>query len=156
MDVHRNLPGWGPHSFGYHSDDGSFFAKNRCSPSYGPRFGPGDVVGCGIDYHERAVFYTLNGTFLGYDQTQRLSKAEVWHQSWYPTIGLDSHTTVQFNFGNDDCRPFVYNLADMMGQNNQHDLPRRNECVSTGNPPSNSQSKHVRMLSYAWDGKKAS
>lgn len=30
-----------------------------------PIWGPGDIVGCGIDYHTHDIFFTLNGQYLG-------------------------------------------------------------------------------------------
>lgn len=46
----RRQPGWDAASFGWHGDDGRRF---HCAPhgtDYGPRFGVGDTVGCGVVY----------------------------------------------------------------------------------------------------------
>lgn len=109
FDIHQSLPGWGEASVGYHSDDNTTFSKSQAKENYGPRFGPGDVVGCGIDYQAKACFFTLNGKFLGYagDLTD-----EDLQQDWYPTVGLDSHAAVQCNFGTH--RPFLYDLVAMV------------------------------------------
>jgi hypothetical protein len=100
------MPGWKPDSLAYHSDDGSAWASRQRRCAYAPKFGVGDVVGCGIDYRIGTVFYTLNGNFLGHASV--ISDAALQSVDWYPTIGLDSHDFVQCNFG--FAEPFSFDL----------------------------------------------
>ena len=44
------MPGWDSHSVGYHGDDGCAFHGSGMGWNFGPSFGPGDTVGCGIVY----------------------------------------------------------------------------------------------------------
>jgi len=56
--------GWQAETFGYHSDDGSFWSHGRMAP-YGPPYGERtDIIGCGVT-PSRAVFFTKNGRLLG-------------------------------------------------------------------------------------------
>lgn len=66
------MVGWRAYSWGYHSDDGFCYKAASNGFEYGPKFGQGDVIGCGIDpfLYEldpmcRAVFWTKNGKPLG-------------------------------------------------------------------------------------------
>ncbi|KAJ7223512.1 concanavalin A-like lectin/glucanase domain-containing protein [Mycena pura] len=94
------LPGWEPDSWGYHGDDGRSFAAKKNGTPYGPTFGTGDVIGCGIDFNANQAFFTKNGTFIGtvfkdIDKTIEL----------YPSIGLrHSDEAVRANFGQDPFR----------------------------------------------------
>ena len=97
-------PGWDAHSYGYHSDDGRLFhGSGTRSAAYGPRFGANDVIGCGVCVHSRKIFYTLNGKFLGVAFTAKASNYPL-----YPLVGLDSHCSIHFNFGQ---LPFVFDLG---------------------------------------------
>ena len=60
-------PGWDAHSVGMHGDDGMVYHNGGWSNRrIGPRFGPGDVVGCGIQLRPPwLIFFTCNGQFLG-------------------------------------------------------------------------------------------
>ena len=93
----KRLPGWDNDSYGYHGDDGAIFhGRGRSLATYGPSFGAGDTVGCGIDYESRSIFFTLNGkyqgtAFGGVDLTEG--------QVLYPTVGIDAAVNVTFNFG---------------------------------------------------------
>lgn len=43
---------------GWHGDDGHKFHRSGRGAAYGPAFGPGDVVGCGLDF-SGMVFRTV-------------------------------------------------------------------------------------------------
>jgi hypothetical protein len=105
------MPGWDQNSFGYHGDDGGIFhASGSMVQQYGPTYGVGDVVGCGIDYLRGHLFYTLNGKYLG-AAFSNLSR-EILQQDWFPVVGLDSNCLVQCNFGCDE--PFCFDLSQMI------------------------------------------
>lgn len=59
------LPGWDQHSYGYHGDDGNFFASSGKGVEYGPQFTAGDTIGCGLNFVTRQLFFTKNGENLG-------------------------------------------------------------------------------------------
>lgn len=99
--------GWDAESWAYHGDDGGIFhGKGRQIAQYGPTFGAGDVVGCGINYKTKSIFFTLNGRFLG-DAFHNLSGA------LYPTCGIDAMVNVTFNFGR---MPFKFDLLAYSSQ----------------------------------------
>eukprot|EP00549_Striatella_unipunctata_P004853 CAMPEP_0118725268 /NCGR_PEP_ID=MMETSP0800-20121206/33048_1 /TAXON_ID=210618 ORGANISM="Striatella unipunctata, Strain CCMP2910" /NCGR_SAMPLE_ID=MMETSP0800 /ASSEMBLY_ACC=CAM_ASM_000638 /LENGTH=264 /DNA_ID=CAMNT_0006633953 /DNA_START=253 /DNA_END=1044 /DNA_ORIENTATION=+ len=92
---HGFFPGWNEHSFGYHGDDGKLFHGFGDGTAFEgfPTYGPGDTVGCGVDYRNAAIFFTLNGTFLGH----------VWkvstRQDFFPIVGTDAGCPISCNFG---------------------------------------------------------
>jgi len=110
--LHRFMPGWTSDSYGYHSDDGGLFhGRGQMLHPYGPKFGPGDVVGCGVNYRPKKkdgvadgadIFFTLNGKLLG-TAFQRV------HGQLYPTVGIDARVTVEFNWGYEGG--FVFDLG---------------------------------------------
>ena len=79
------MPGWDALSWGYHSDDGGIFHRNGdMLRPYGPPFGVGDTVGCGIDLARGSVFFTVNGRYLG----EAFVGVDVG-KDYYPTVGVD-------------------------------------------------------------------
>jgi SPRY domain len=107
--LHSRMPGWDSLSFGYHGDDGgTFHGSGGMNARFGPTFGAGDTVGCGIDYVARGIFYTLNGAFLGYGWKNL--KPELLNNDLYPVVGIDTNSPIQVNFG--ISKPFLYNLDE--------------------------------------------
>lgn len=64
------MPGWqnkGSRSWGYHGDDGNLFDNNMMPREKHPSgtYGPGDVIGCGVDFAKETMFFTRNGETSG-------------------------------------------------------------------------------------------
>ena len=106
------MPGWDPHSFAYHSDDGGIFhSKGEMIRVYGPRYDVGDTVGCGVNYQNGGIFFTLNGDFLGYAWCDEKVVSEC-KEDLYPTVGVDSSNPLALNFGNK--RPFIWDFPKFL------------------------------------------
>ncbi|CAJ0962909.1 unnamed protein product, partial [Mesorhabditis belari] len=99
------MPGWDPHSYAYHGDDGYFFTSDGNGREYGPKFKENDTVGAGINLVEQTVFFTLNGKNLGSASKVQISDSAI---QLYPALGLQSpDEIVDSNFGQ---KPFIYNI----------------------------------------------
>ena len=48
-----------------HGYDGRRDVDSERGEQYGPRFGTGDIIGCGLLLDRREIFFTKNGTHLG-------------------------------------------------------------------------------------------
>ncbi|KAG2484746.1 hypothetical protein HYH03_016493 [Edaphochlamys debaryana] len=89
------LPGWDPHSYAYHGDDGHAFAGSGMGRPYGPSYTTGDVVGALYDKAERTISYFKNGQPLG-PAFRDVSEA----QPLFPCVGLRTRgEEVVANFG---------------------------------------------------------
>ncbi len=96
------LPGWPAGSFGYHGDDGNFYFGGN-HRAFGPRFGLGDVVGCGCDEIKGDLFFTLNGRFLG------VAVSGVNSFKLRPSVGMvQSGQKLLANFGQ---LPFLWDFS---------------------------------------------
>jgi hypothetical protein len=55
-------------------------------------FGPGDVVGCSLDYITKKIFFVKNGVFLGY--VFDALKGDATDKGLFPTVGVDTECTL--------------------------------------------------------------
>lgn len=104
------MPGWLPHSYGYHADDGKAFGDQWVGRGveYGPTAGRRDVIGCGLS-SQKHIFFTKNGVHLGNAFTLADDRANDALGRLVPAIGLDSEgCRVTVNFGK---KPFCFDLG---------------------------------------------
>jgi len=121
FQAHSRMPGWDRQSFGYHGDDGGIFhSSGGMLKEYGPKYGPGDTVGCGVDYVSKGIFFTLNGEFLGYAWED--VDSSFLERDLFPVVGLDSNSPVYLNFGTGfkDCGDAVKFRFDLSSFINRH------------------------------------
>jgi len=105
-------PGWDRNTFGYHGDDGHKFHSQGSGTPFGPTYGEGDVIGCGLNITNRTCFFTKNGKFLG------IAFKKMPAINLYPTVGLHSkNERVEVNLGQ---TPFMYNIKLEMILNEAH------------------------------------
>jgi hypothetical protein len=90
------LPGWEPHSYGYHGDDGHAFQGSGKGRAYGPTYTTGDVIGALWNRIDRTISFFKNGVSLG------VAFSDVLEDRLYPTVGLrTTNEEVRANFGTD-------------------------------------------------------
>jgi len=100
----NGMPGWEANAWGYHADDGAKFPGRSQGLKYGPVYGTGDVVGCGVDFKRGFAFYTLNAEYLGPAFSLK-EGLRIW-----PMIGMGSAgAKVSINFGQ---RKFAWDGID--------------------------------------------
>ncbi|KAI5287778.1 Ran-binding protein 9 [Ascosphaera acerosa] len=104
------LPGYDGETWAYHGDDGRLYSGRQASAgadrSYGPRFGEGDVIGCGYDWKLQKMFFTKNGEFLGHAPDKIVIDGT---RELFPTVGVRKKPQIRLraNFGQ---YPFRYGI----------------------------------------------
>ncbi|KAI0470739.1 SPRY domain-containing protein [Xylariaceae sp. FL0804] len=99
-------PGWEPDTWGYHGDDGDIYSGANTGKRYKEKFGPGDVVGCGVNFRTGQVFFTKNGN------SQGLAFRDVKEKKLYPSIGVKKPGEhIRVNFGQ---TPFIFDIDHVM------------------------------------------
>ncbi|KAL1864785.1 hypothetical protein VTK73DRAFT_5664 [Phialemonium thermophilum] len=102
-------PGWEPGSWGYHGDDGNSFASQNIGKPYGPKFGPGDTIGCLVNFRTGTALFTKNGDELGIAFRDINKDAQ---GKLFPTIGLKKPGDhILANFGQ---LPFQFDIDGYM------------------------------------------
>lgn len=82
----NRAPGWEPESWGYHGDDGHCFQAQNVGKHYGPTFGYGDVIGCGVNFRTGTAFFTKNGHYLGMCDETKGAAATLCPGPTYPRM----------------------------------------------------------------------
>ncbi|KAM7190718.1 hypothetical protein V8F20_009623 [Naviculisporaceae sp. PSN 640] len=135
-------PGWEPESWGYHGDDGNSFAAQNVGKPYGPRFGPGDTVGCLLNFREGVAQFTKNGQELGTafrDVNFKDVKGKL-----YPTIGLKRNGDhIWANFGQ---LPFQFDIDGYMKKQQKMIRDRINSADTSKLAPSLNDTELIQQL----------
>lgn len=105
---------------------------------YGPRFGAGDTVGCGLDYARKEIFFTLNGQYLGVAFDSVVPDTPL-----YPTVGIDSRHPVSLNFGE---APFAFDLDAYQGLRAAAEADKEGEEAGPAGAAAATPTTHVAPL----------
>jgi len=83
---------------------GSHATTSSRGREFGPSFGPGDTVGCGLDLQSRSIFFTKNGVVVG-----TAFRGVPLPDELVPTVGLHAPgESVSLNFAGG---PFVFDVV---------------------------------------------
>lgn len=105
------LVGWEEHSWGYHGENGNVFSGPGTGKCFGPKYGTGDIIGCGIDFRDMSAFYTKNGIYLG-TAFQKIKDTEL-----YPFVGFKTPgEKIEANFG---AKPFKFDIQQFLANEKQ-------------------------------------
>ena len=109
MDLDE-MPGHNSDSYGYHGDDGArYYDSDRMGDTDADwtTWSENDVIGCGIDFEKRSIFYTRNGKMIG------TGFSDLHHDRLSPTVGIvvDMRNKVRVNFG---TSAFAYNGPEVI------------------------------------------
>ncbi|CAO3638188.1 unnamed protein product [Cunninghamella blakesleeana] len=108
----EKLPGEEGSSWGYHGESGYIRSSSSTGyKDYGPTYGAGDTIGCGINFNDNSAFFTKNGVHLG------TAFKDLGWKKLYPVIGFrTAGNTIQANFGQ---KEFMFDLVHYMKMESQ-------------------------------------
>lgn len=99
-------PGLENGTYGFHGADGNVYANHTLSEKYNKPFGINDVIGCGVNFTNKTIFYTKNGVHLG-------TAFKDVYSPLVAVIGMKDDNAIMTNFGQSD---FAYNIEGYVSQ----------------------------------------
>uniref|UniRef100_A0A914CN74 B30.2/SPRY domain-containing protein n=1 Tax=Acrobeloides nanus TaxID=290746 RepID=A0A914CN74_9BILA len=124
----NSMPGWETDTIGYNGEDGMVYCDGEYLKYKQKTFTTGDVVGCGVDFCKKEIFFTKNGKNLG------VADVNIPIIDIYPTIGFNSAGAImETNFGQ---KSFVYDVSkDIENALSNPPTLTKNPPTLTKNPP---------------------
>ncbi|KAH6690215.1 hypothetical protein BKA61DRAFT_286666 [Leptodontidium sp. MPI-SDFR-AT-0119] len=103
------FPGWpkrgaaSSKSWAYHGDNGGFYSYLSINEVFiGEPYGPGDTIGCGVDFATGKIWYTRNGEMIEEGFNNVMGRL-------FPVLGLCDKVKLETNFGIDlENKPFLW------------------------------------------------
>ncbi|MCJ1350302.1 MAG: hypothetical protein MMC33_000283 [Icmadophila ericetorum] len=134
----EKLPGWEPESWAYHGDDGKSFCCHSTGKSYGPTFGTGDVVGCGINFMTGSAFFTKNGV------SQGIAFKDLKDVKLYPSVGMQRPgAQLKVNFGQ---QPFQFDIDSIMKEQREKVKTEYNSISAASLRPEHDEDTLIKEL----------
>ncbi|KAL6790262.1 concanavalin A-like lectin/glucanase domain-containing protein [Trichoderma sp. SZMC 28013] len=102
--------GWYAGSWGFHGDDGHVYHGSGLRRPYAEPYSSGSTIGCGVDFNNRSIFFTVDGEFKG-----RAFKGNDIRGQLYPAIFLhpgNPSVKIVANFGHQE---FKYTIPPVLG-----------------------------------------
>ena len=105
----NRLTGWEPGTIGYHADDGNLYRGAGTGSTFGPSYTTNDIVGCGINFVDKSIFFTKNGILIG----EIGNLKDKFHLPFFPSVGCRTVGEVlSINFG--ITRQFKFDIGNFI------------------------------------------
>ncbi|PNP43228.1 hypothetical protein THARTR1_11126 [Trichoderma harzianum] len=106
-DLENHALGWESGSWGFHGDDGRVYhgSGTGLGRSYAEPWSSGSTIGCGVDFNNRSIFFTVNGEFKG-----RAFKGDDIRGQLYPAVFLhpgNASGKIVANFGHQEFKYMI-------------------------------------------------
>ncbi|PSR72271.1 hypothetical protein PHLCEN_2v11863 [Hermanssonia centrifuga] len=93
-------------SWRYHSSGRFSIGNGDMIGAFGPAYEAGDIVGCGVDFYNRRIFFTQNAVLLGIVSTDSIGIS--LSTELCPAVGLASGFSDISIVANFDCTPLFW------------------------------------------------
>ncbi|PKK47724.1 hypothetical protein CI102_7111 [Trichoderma harzianum] len=124
IELDYDVLGWVKGSWGFHGQNGYVYQGSRRGRPYAKPYSSGSTIGCGVDFNNRSIFFTVDGEFKG-----RAFKDDNIRGHLYPAVFLhpgNASTKIVANFGHQEFK-YIIPLAPVPWESECQDNMDSNE-----------------------------